>query len=440
MGPTRRRGALALCCAVLAAVIGGLPAPGRAAERAVPSRAFVDSIGVNVHMSYTNTPYTRAGAALGALKDIGIQHVRDGLVANNPQQHEALRTFAANGIGVNAVIGDSRNRWGSLDELMGVLSRDLRGAVTSVEGPNEYDTSGDPSWVEHLRSYQQALYERVKGDRSLAGVQVLGPAPTIGRASAAGDLSPWMDAGSFHYYPAGKEPLTSFGEVLAGARSMSGAKPLIATETGYHDAMNSSTQVATSPRAIASYVPRVFLDYFKQGIRRTYLYELIDEWPNANHDYSEAAYGLLRNDLTPKPAATALKNLIGLLQARGGARSSSRALTYSLTGETAGVERLLLQRPDGRFVLMLWQKGDLGDSRSGQNAQQRVRLSFASRVRNLSVSLPSRSSQPVKRVASTRSVSLAIPGDVVAVQLDALRGRAASRAHRRSRSASHRRS
>jgi len=419
-------------------MVFGLSGTARAGETAIPSQAFVDSIGVNVHMSYTNTPYARAKPVLDALGNIGIRNVRDGLVARSTRQHTALRSFATNGIGVNLVMGDPRHREGSLEQLMGVLSRDLRGAVTSVEGPNEYDTSGDPTWVGHLRSYQQALYERMKSDRSRAAIPVLGPAPTIGWAPAVGDLSPWMDAGSFHYYPEGQDPLNSFGQVLASARSMSGAKPLIATETGYHDALNSSTQVATSPRAIASYVPRVFLDYFKQGIRRTYLYELIDEWPNANHDYSEAAYGLLRNDLTPKPAATALKNLIGLLQSGTGARSTPGTVSYNLSGDTVGLEHLLLQRPDGRFVLMLWQNATSYDARSGQDLAIRplgVGVAFSSAVEDVAVTLPSRSSGPVARLASARTLSLGVSDDVMAVQFDspgspALRVRASSRRHR----------
>ena len=48
-------------------------------EKAVGADAFVDSVGVNVHLHYTDTSYGNFAAVEKALKDLGVRHIRDGL-------------------------------------------------------------------------------------------------------------------------------------------------------------------------------------------------------------------------------------------------------------------------------------------------------------------------------------------------------------------------
>ena len=72
-----------------------------------------------------------------------------------------------------------------------------------------------------------------------------------------------------------------------------------------------------SEAAHAKYMPRLFCEYFRKGIARAYSYEFIDEFEDKALTNREAHFGLLRRDGTPKPAYTAVKNLIAVLQEKG---------------------------------------------------------------------------------------------------------------------------
>ena len=49
----------------------------RHGEAAVSAEAFVESVGVSVHLHYTDTPYSNFAAVESALKALGIRHIRD---------------------------------------------------------------------------------------------------------------------------------------------------------------------------------------------------------------------------------------------------------------------------------------------------------------------------------------------------------------------------
>src|SRR5579863_3600513 len=108
-----------------------------------------------------------------------------------------------------------------------------------------------------------------------------------------------------------------------------------------------ATQTGTIPESVeASYIPRTLLLSFSKGIKRTFVYELLDE-------FSSTGYGLLANDFSEKPAFLALKNLISTLQDPGG-QFTPGSLTYGVTGNTNTVQHLLLQKRDGSYWLILW--------------------------------------------------------------------------------------
>src|SRR5262249_24858802 len=124
-------------------------------------------------------------------------------------------------------------------------------------------------------------------------------------------------------------------------------KPVIATETGY---CNDLTAADSVPEDVAArYMPRVFLEQWLYGIKRTYIYELVD----VGSSVSGNGYGLLHTDFSPKPGFTALKNFIALLSDPGPAFQPA-GLPLKLSGQTSNVQHLLLQKRDGRFYLAIW--------------------------------------------------------------------------------------
>ena len=71
---------------------------------------------------------------------------------------------------------------------------------------------------------------------------------------------------------------------------------MVATETGYY---TGSSQYSISELAQAKYIPRVFAEYFRHSIAKTFIYEFLDEGADGE---MEDSFGLVRADLTQKPA------------------------------------------------------------------------------------------------------------------------------------------
>lgn len=113
---------------------------------------------------------------------------------------------------------------------------------------------------------------------------------------------------------------------------VSGAKPVWATEAGFHTALRARTgQPPLSERVGAVYLERTFLEHFAMGVGRTYAYELVDEKPDPAGREPEWHFGLLRNDFSPKPAFTALRNLLAVVGSDPGI-APPRPLALAITG------------------------------------------------------------------------------------------------------------
>jgi hypothetical protein len=399
--------------------------PPTAASAAKPAQDFVESVGVNVHLGYADTSYRRLGLVEKKLLELGVRFVRDGLSPGQPAVHRAWRSLASHGIRVDLIAGDPLRRFGTgpLAGQLAIVKHELRGAVASLEGPNEYDNQGDPKWVSTLRDYQRRLYEMVKSDRSLARIPVLGPTVVRPESHAQlGDISRWLDYGNIHSYPGGLPPDRDslMNQELDWAASNAGSKRVQATETGYHNALNSADPMRpVTERAAGVYIPRVYLDYFRRGIFRTFDYELVDEHPDKSRKNNQANFGLLRSDFSEKPAFIAVKRLIALLSDPG-PRFQTDALGYSIERAPPSLRRVLLEKRDGSFYLALWNDDSVWDpeaSRSQRPKQDLVQLKFAAPAQSVEVYRPSRSERPLERRSSARSLEVSIGADVAVVRV-----------------------
>ncbi len=346
--------ALTLSCLALcvvgacspAAPSDGLDSPPGSVRRA---NDFVNSIGVNIHLSYFRTPYGLDWESVvkPKLLALGVKHVRDaGTVVSDDNWmatvYGRMRELSDHGVKFNLIMLPAQNvtdysHLQQFDRLMSYAAP----VVEAFEGLNEHDNSQRPNWVTEVRAFQKALYTTVKHDSRTAAMAVYGPSMAhAGNASAVGDLSGYMDYGAIHPYPGGGTPMTNVADHERKVRVMTNHRALVVTETGYHTAMAwNGPHPPVSEQAMGRYVPRMFLELFRAGIPRSYLYELIDQ--GSKTDDREERFGLLRWDGADKPAYVALKNLIGLLQDPGPAFSVGR-LDYSLSGDASGVHQLYL--------------------------------------------------------------------------------------------------
>ena len=77
-------------------------------------------------------------------------------------------------------------------------------------------------------------------------------------------------------------PLANFADERFIAAKVSGNKPLVITEVGYHnDVVTNDPHRGISEKAYAMYAPRTVLEAFRDGIVRTYFYQFADPWTDA---------------------------------------------------------------------------------------------------------------------------------------------------------------
>ncbi len=342
--------------AIAASNPGGAPSGAAAlhVERAVSAARFADSVGINVHLGYHDGPYQNFDRVAALLAQLHVRHLRDGVSLGQDDVCREDRTLAAHGIRFTYHVPPSPQP-ASLASWAACVGP----AIEAYEGINEYDIShpsGDGDWVTTVRDTQRTLYHTVRSDDALSAVRVVGPSlADAGSARSVGDLSGLLDDGNVHDYFAGYQPgTTGYGDNAYGtirmwlgeARAMAGAKPIISTESGY--------ATPGSPRAVdmatqAAYIPRLFLDHYQAGIARTYDYELVDEGGPPF-----ATYGLVDGNFRPKPAFTALSNLMRVL---GNAPSrASGSLAFTLAGADPQLRHALFALGGGRVVLLLWRE------------------------------------------------------------------------------------
>lgn len=419
-----RRRRIARLAVALTAATALLSMPTTAAatnEQARTAGSFVDSIGVNIHSSYSDTPYgERFDAVKAKLADLGVRHVRDGLEPERPDQYDALNELAATGIKSTLILGEPAIGSAGLAELIATLKANVRDAAEAIEGPNEIDMWGDASELPHLAGYQQDLHAAVKGDPSLAGLPVIGPSLVQPRnQEALGDISGQLDFGNIHSYPNGLSPEGNLSNHLDRAARNSGSKPVMATETGYNTASGETGELdPVSERAMAVYMPRLYLEYFRRGVARTFAYELLDEGTGGSDP--EDNFGLLRNDLSEKPAFAALRNTIDILDDSGPAFAPA-TVAYTLGGDTGDLHHLLLQKSDGTFYLALWRAEDVWDPASRRDLEApegRVTLELGRQAVGAEAYLPTTSSSPAYTLpaSSDRPLGVKVGAQVTIVR------------------------
>ena len=402
------------------------PTARLSSETAQSAFDFVNSIGVNTHLNYFDRTYGNFQLVERELKSIGIRHVRDGVHLVNADYNKAVydRWSQLGSIGVrfDAVL-DPRSALGTLTgDKLDQVEKLAGDKIESFEGPNELDISNIPDWASVDREYQKDVYQSVKSMTSAKPIDTIGPSLAFAsKGSSVGNISDRVDYGNLHPYPAGKMPASVFPEQLVLAKEVSGDKKIVITESGYHNALDDhSDQPAVSETAAAKYIPRLFLENFSQGIRRTYLYEFLDEAPDPGLTNFQMHWGLLRSDGSEKPAFTAVKNLINELS-DSAEPAHLEQMTYSLSTSNTEICHLLLQKSDGQFLLILWQEVSSYDGKKQQDiavSPQPVTLMLDHSARSISTYEPTVQAQPSHVYANVAKVSLEVPDHPLVIQIE----------------------
>ena len=392
------------------------------AEQARPADAFVDSIGVNVHLGYTDTSYRNYTEVIKPrLREAGIRHIRDGCPpAWNAQHMTRLNDLAA--CGVRALLICAPHA-GTLEQIAATLKK-LPASVEAVEGPNEPDGAGisykGSGFPQGVRDYQDDLYAAIKGDAATRGLPVVATSMSNPESAAKLGLLHSADFANTHCYADGGPPGFRWDWYMTRCRANC-ERPVMATETGYHNAPKHTDGLwipGISEAAAGRYISRLLPEYFARGVVRTYLYELLDLRDKPRD--AESNFGILRANGTPKPAFTAVKNLIALV-ADPGAAFTPTSLPCTLSSERGAlVKHLLLQKRDGRFELLLW--GDLPayDTKARRDQDpppQPVLVRFDRPIRTARSYLPLQGAGAVQEFSATDRLAVEVPDHVLVLEI-----------------------
>jgi len=331
---------------------------GIESHQALPADCFTDSLGVGTHLTYGNTPYADQDMVATRLQELGFRHLRDGWGTGSSQASSFVENdLAPMGIGITMVQDPRQNA--DPEALKDMVKKELPTAIDAVEGQNENDLTGG-DWANETREWTQQVAEAYDGDPATKDIPILAPSladtNTTAKYEALGDLSDWVDYGVAHDFPGNQwvmnESITD--TVLKNNQITAGDVPVQVTETGYTNGSSGGGYPGTPEAQVAEQLPKLFLDHFRQGIARTFTYELLDE---KNDGSFEGSFGLLKSDGTPKPSFEALKELVTLTSDPGkGAGDVEASLAYHLDGVDEDTRTLLLAQRDGSFVLAVYQQ------------------------------------------------------------------------------------
>jgi len=390
-----------------AATVPGDP-KGTQARRAYD---FRNSQGVIAHID-TDT-YKKVGKenVLNSLKYIGVFNVRDNITREND-----MRTYLArNGVGLHSTTSTPGEKEQPLSTKKNVTDQSAKNRIndilsnpksgdkyikvaTAVEPYNEYTkkSKADKNWPTTLLNLQKAMWsEAAKAKKENPNFKVLGPSligynmkdtskPLDGKG-----FSNYLDYGNVHSYYGGDMPETNLatndgfdGFVVSKDKiptksntleerlkiyssRISGNKPVVVTETGYHDYMDNAKGLhkPTDKNAVGVYMPRVFLENFRIGVARTYAYQMFNEIENKTT--YEKHFGMFDTGgrTTPKPSAKAMHFMnMRLVDDTASAKTFKPAkLDFTLTNKPENVRTVLLQKSNGTFYLMIWRAESVYD-------------------------------------------------------------------------------
>ena len=382
--------------------------------KALPADSFVDSIGVNVHVSYLDRSYAHFDQLKWRLREMGVRYVRDGASSKNHDALLKLKILAHEGMRCDLLLPPEINDAVAVVKYMGA-------APVSLEGPNEPDGGAhDSTFPAEAKRFYMALYNVIKSDTSTKDIPFLDSALAQPNENTAKFGQEPCDIGNIHSYPGTRLPDEGLDQDIAWANQISGGKPIMATETGFTTAVNGiSGHPGVSEKAAAKLLPRVYLEDFNRGIIRTFCYEFLDEGPDLDQSNSEFDFGLIRSPNVPKPSFYAMKTLISLLSDSGAAVAPA-SMTYTINGDVSDLHQGALVKRDGREYLILCVNAMSYDQTAKRDIvvpEQQVTVTFAHPFKKAAIYLPGRAATAQQTMENTQTLKLSVPDELMVVEL-----------------------
>ncbi|WP_338239229.1 hypothetical protein [Persicobacter diffluens] len=400
---------------------------------------FMESIGICTHFSYNSQPYVQRFDTLSQLLgDLGIRYIRDRAVADTDLgRKNIMHLYDTYGIKTIAVFP-----WHKPFKSFEEVSEKIDGlapyldAIVAIEGANENDAQAkgpnEPAnWADDTQKHQKFLFNKIKQhpNQRIANMPVIAPSPTFpNRVVWMGPMTDKSDHYNIHSYHGTNKPEAEDSNLRKYMVKVNEANPndphanqnVWATEAGYH---NEIGYVAKNPNGIheqseAYYLPRLLCHYFNFGIKRTYIYELVDH-ADHNPNGGQDDFGIVRYDMSKTPTYLALQNMIKILDEKEQTNALT-ALDYSIDGADGDTYHTLLQKKDGTHYLLIWNAGTNYDfdSRSFvEGKHKKISIQFNGKSKDINLYNPLVSDQPSDTKTQSKSYKLTLKDHIQILEI-----------------------
>jgi hypothetical protein len=400
-----------------------------AQQPAYRADSFIDFLGISA------TPLDCA--------KLGIRHCRAILKFDlTPPDQPQKFAEAYDQYGVQAMMLVDPHKDGPPEGVVALLKQYAPGVVDIVEMPNEVNNKFPPQEL-NLKyknrideaagaEYQRDYYAAIKADPATRGLGVLCYTAIFTDYRDARPCGAF-DYSSMHSYQGSDVPESSITKNMIdfdGLLPDGGVlKPFVPSECGYNVTDDGGADGRGSARAQARNIPMLFAEYFRHGVKRTYLF----------HVDNIDGYGLRDSQGHERPAYGAVKEMVALLSdARwdgaahkwvGGDGFEPRTLDFSLNGAPPTVHTLVLQKRSGDWYLLVWNElrnYAPWDRKDIVNAPAAVTLQIRTRVKpEAAVWTPTDDGGHFVQSAATVSggrIELKVPDAVMIVRLSPAEG------------------
>ncbi|MDR3493256.1 MAG: putative Ig domain-containing protein [Ancalomicrobiaceae bacterium] len=384
--------------------------------------SFLDTVGVDTHLHYSDGQYRNVAQVLSELAYLGITNVRDNIGTAGPTStpFAPFVTLANAGISFTLMANATSTsaEQANLQEIANLNSL-VPGSVFSVEGANEINnwpvTFNGVSGLQGALDLQSYIYSFVHSSSALSGVKV-SYFTGYGAGNVANGPNPLTTPGladldNQHPYPTnGQAPATPISPTKALTNEPGSTGPAIYTETGYSTVGTGAGVVNQDVQA--KYTLDLLLDAAKDGVTKTYLYQLMDAYAPGSKQ-GDDGYGLFDYTQTPKEAAVAIHNLTTILKDPGTNAQdfATGSLAYTIQGLPTTANSLLMEKSDGSYELAIWNEPRLWDPTTKTElaaTTTTVTLQLSGTAAQVNVYDPLSGTSPVSTATNVASLQLGL--------------------------------
>jgi hypothetical protein len=399
-----------------------------AATLALRSTDFLNSIGVNIHIGAgtEGNAYTNTANIVADLSYLGITHVRDNIYpvgAGNATFEAAYSTLARAGVKFDLTVGSSNSDLAAAMAGIDAFAQADPGAISAIEGPNEINNfpfSYDGETGQNAAiAFQTALYSAVQADPNLVGV----PVYDFTGGSTNEPVAGLADYANIHVYPwNGDQPAWYITASSTAEYGDAAPLPEVITEAGYNTDIAATSGVSLD--AQAKMTLNLLMDSAKDGVSETYLYELLDEYPDPNNLNSGNDWGLFSGSNSPLPVAQAIHDLNSILSDVGAGASTFTpgALSYTISNLPWTGNSLLLEKSTGTFDLVVWNEPPIWNSATETEdvvAPTTTTVNLGSTYASIEVFDPLVGTSPIQTLSNVSTVELSLTDHPLIIEVEA---------------------